>query len=139
VDPSSGWEPSVFLGRLKEFNQNDMYRRKLEKAEELLCETDRRRIARELGNSVTAPNSVPTAIYSFLRNQQSFEETVLFAVSLGGDTDTIGAMAGAISGAYHGVEVIPDRWRSKLERRDYIEALAEKLWKIKMRNTAVEN
>jgi ADP-ribosylglycohydrolase len=48
-------------------------------------------------------------------------------------------MTGAISGAYHGVEIIPDRWRSKLECRDYIEALAEKLWKIKMRNTAVEN
>jgi poly(ADP-ribose) glycohydrolase ARH3 len=36
-------------------------------------------------------------------------------------------MAGAISGAYLGVEAIPQEWRAKLENRDYIEALAEKL------------
>jgi ADP-ribosylglycohydrolase len=39
-------------------------------------------------------------------------------------------MAGAISGAYLGIEAIPEEWRAKLENRDYIEALAEKLWQI---------
>jgi len=47
---------------------------------------------------------------------------------LGGDTDTIGAMTGAISGAYLGIESIPISWRSKLENRLYIEELAEKLY-----------
>jgi len=42
-------------------------------------------------------------------------------------------MAGAISGAYHGVEAIPEGWKSRLEARDYIEKLAEKLWSIKSR------
>ena len=39
-------------------------------------------------------------------------------------------MAGAISGAYLGVEAIPDRWKGKLENRPYIEALAEKLQQL---------
>jgi poly(ADP-ribose) glycohydrolase ARH3 len=39
-------------------------------------------------------------------------------------------MAGAISGAYLGIEAIPSSWRAKLENREYIEALAEKLWQI---------
>ena len=127
---SSRLDPFGFLSRLKDFTHNEVYRQKLEKAEELLSETNRRRVARELGNGVTAHNSVPTAINSFLRNYQSFKESVLYAISLGGDTDTIGAMTGAISGAYHGPEAIPGRWKSKLERRDHIETLAEKLWKI---------
>ncbi len=54
----------------------------------------------------------------------------LGAISLGGDTDTIGAMAGAISGAYLGVDAIPGRWQGKLENRRYIAELAESLCNI---------
>jgi len=83
-----------------------------------------------LGNGIEAPRSVPTAIYCFLRQTQSYEDTVIYAISLGGDTDTIAAMAGAISGAYLGIETIPSEWRAKLENREYIEALAENLWRL---------
>lgn len=131
ADPSSELKPSVFLRKLKDFTINEVYRRKLETAEKLLVEKDKLRIIRELGNGIEAHNSVPTAIYSFLRHPQSFEKSLLYAVSLGGDTDTIGAMTSAISGAYSGIEVIPERWKTKLERRAYIEELAEKLWQIK--------
>jgi ADP-ribosylglycohydrolase len=41
--------------------------------------------------------------------------------------DTIGAMTGAISGAYLGASAIPNSWRRKLENDPYIEELAEKL------------
>jgi len=110
-----------------------VYRRKLEAAEKLLSEKDKLKVVRDLGNGIQAQNSVPTAIYSFLCNPQSFEEPMLYAISLGGDTDTISAMTGAISGAYHGIEAIPERWKARMERRAYIEELAEKLWQIKSR------
>jgi poly(ADP-ribose) glycohydrolase ARH3 len=45
----------------------------------------------------------------------------------GGDRDTLGAMAGAISGAYLGLEAIPQSWRQKLEDLTYIEGLASRL------------
>jgi len=133
ADPSFELDSSVFLKKLEAFTRSEVYRQKLERVWELLGETNRLRVARELGNGIEAHNSVPAAIYSFLRRPDSFEECVLYAVSLGGDTDTIGAMAGAISGAYHGVEAIPDEWKSRLEAREYIEKLAEKLWSIKSR------
>jgi len=133
ADPSSELEPSAFLRKLKDFTINEVYRRKLETAEKLLGEKDKLRIIRELGNGIEAHNSVPTAIYSFLHSPQSFEKSLLYAVSLGGDTDTIGAMTSAISGAYSGIEVIPERWKARLEGRAYIEELAEKLWQIKRR------
>jgi poly(ADP-ribose) glycohydrolase ARH3 len=133
ADSSSELDSHAFLGKLKDFTHNAVYKRKLEMAWRLLGETNKVRVARELGNGVEAYNSVPTAIYCFLRNQGSFEDSVLYAVSLGGDTDTIAAMTGAINGAYHGAEAIPGRWKSNLERGDYIEELAEKLWVIKNR------
>jgi ADP-ribosylglycohydrolase len=62
----------------------------------------------------------------------AFEKTVTYAISLGGDTDTIGAMAGAISGAYLGIEAIPAEWQIKLENQEYITELGERLWRIKV-------
>lgn len=51
---------------------------------------------------VTCQGSVPQAIMCFLEGE-SFEDTVRNAISLGGDGDTIGAMAGSIAEAYYGI------------------------------------
>jgi poly(ADP-ribose) glycohydrolase ARH3 len=64
--------------------------------------------------------SLPFAVYSFLRFPSSFEECLYYAIMHGGDQDTLGAMAGAISGDYLGFEAIPLWWRKKLEKREMI-------------------
>lgn len=129
--PSSAFRVDEFLAVLMDFMEHEVYRQKLRKADELLGERDRSKVVAELGHGIEAFNSVPIAIYSFLSYPHSFEEAVVYAISLGGDTDTIGAMTGAISGAYLGVEAIPEKWRGKLENREYIEELAEGLWRMK--------
>lgn len=53
--------------------------------------------------------SVPQAIEAFLESE-SFEDAIRIAVSLGGDSDTIAAIAGGIAGAYYGV---PEELRDK--------------------------
>jgi poly(ADP-ribose) glycohydrolase ARH3 len=83
--------------------------------------------ARRLGRSVAVHESLPFAIYSFLRHPQSFEACLFCAILNGGDRDTLGAMACAVSGAYLGIEAIPQAWREKLESRQHIEDLAIKL------------
>jgi len=83
--------------------------------------------ARRLGRSVAVHESMPFAVYAFLRHPQSFEACLFCAILHGGDRDTLGAMACAISGAYLGVEAIPLTWREKLENRQHIEDLADKL------------
>jgi len=120
----------AFLSRLQNFIQDRLYKEKIAQIRELLGEQDKAKVVAVLGNGIEAPRSVPTAIYCFLRQPQSYRDTVIYAISLGGDTDTIAAMAGAISGAYLGIEAIPSEWRAKLENREYIETLAEKLWHI---------
>jgi ADP-ribosylglycohydrolase len=49
----------------------------------------------------TCPGSVPQAITAFLESTD-FEDTIRKAVSIGGDSDTIACMAGAIAEAYYG-------------------------------------
>ncbi len=67
--------------------------------------------------SETCQETVPQAIECFLESV-SFEDAVRTAVSLGGDSDTIAAITGAIAQAYYGV---PDWIRLKtlsyLDRR----------------------
>ena len=83
--------------------------------------------ARRLGRSVAVHESLPFAIYAFLRHPKSFEACLFCAILNGGDRDTLGAMACAVSGAYLGIEAIPQAWREKLENRQHIEDLAIKL------------
>ena len=71
--------------------------------------------AREVGNGSEAIEAVPAAIYSVLRYPDSFSDALFFAVSMGGDTDTIAAMTGAIAGALHGTEHIPQEMISAVD------------------------
>lgn len=50
----------------------------------------------------TCQESVPHAIEAFLEGE-SFEDVIRTAISLGGDSDTIAAMAGPIAEAYYGI------------------------------------
>jgi poly(ADP-ribose) glycohydrolase ARH3 len=87
--------------------------------------------ARRLGTGSRASRSVPMALWSFLSASNDAEEAIVRAVNAGGDTDTIGAMSGALAGAYHGASGLPGRWVDALEERDkgrtYVLGLADRL------------
>ncbi len=92
------------------------------------------------GNSLTVQYCVPAALYSVLRHPESFEKAVGFAVLLGGDADSIGAIAGAMAGAYHGVNAIPAVWTGRLENeergRDFVIDLGGRLYRAWKETTA---
>ncbi|MBW2065628.1 MAG: ADP-ribosylglycohydrolase family protein [Deltaproteobacteria bacterium] len=132
LDPLEAIPLKAFIASLLDFSRTKEMRDKIELIETLLENCVPPHVAaRELGQSVAAHESVPFAIYSFLRNYDSFEKCLHCAVLSGGDRDTLGAMACAISGAYLGIEHIPRQWMEKLENRDYIEALASRLFMMK--------
>ena len=60
---------------------------------------------------VSCQGSVPQALEAFLESS-SFEDAIRNAISIGGDSDTIGAICGAVAGAFYGV---PDDIRAKAE------------------------
>ena len=57
----------------------------------------------------------------------SYQECVLQAVNLGGDTDTVAAVAGGLAGLYYGYEQIPEEWLATIAQRPYLEELCHKL------------
>ena len=66
------------------------------------------------GVSGDAAASVAWAIYAFASNAESLPRTLFTAIRGGGDTDTTAAMAGALVGAYLGVEAVPLSWQAAL-------------------------
>ncbi len=90
-----------------------------------------------VGNGIRASQAVAAALWAFLRYGEDPEECVIRAVAFGGDTDTIGAMAGALVGALHGQSWIPARWYDNIENgtrgRDEIVALARRLSQLDIR------
>ena len=56
-----------------------------------------------------------------------FDEALLKLVNLGGDTDTIAAVAGGLAGLYYGYDAIPAEWLAVIKRREWIESMLEKL------------
>lgn len=55
-------------------------------------------------------HTVPVAVYAWLRHYGDFRATVEAALDCGGDTDTVGAIAGALAGATVGAAKIPEPW-----------------------------
>lgn len=88
-------------------------------------------VVETLGNGIRAQEAVPAAIFSFVfKGKVSFEDSVNYAISLGGDTDTIASMTGAISGAYWGVENVPALWQSKCEAVDEAIEFADRIFEL---------
>jgi len=74
-------------------------------------------------------DTLETALWYFYHSE-SFEEALVHAVNRGGDADTIGAVTGALAGAYFGMGELPERWLKVLEGREIIQNLADQLYEI---------
>jgi poly(ADP-ribose) glycohydrolase ARH3 len=128
LDPEKEFPKEMFIQNLIAFSRMAEIQEKMKLVQRLIREeVSPETVAFRLGKSVAVHESMPFAVYSFLRYPKSFEDCLLCSILNGGDRDTLGAMACAISGAYLGIEAIPQSWRDKLENKNLIENLASSL------------
>lgn len=57
-------------------------------------------------------------------NCNSYSQSVIGAINLGGDTDTIGAITGSIAGIIYGFDSIPDNWIKDMKNLEYLENIS---------------
>ena len=72
-----------------------------------------------IGTGVLSSEAVPAALTIAYYCQEP-EKAAIMSANLGGDTDTIGAMACAICGAYKGIDSIRPEWIYTLEKANNI-------------------
>ena len=61
---------------------------------------------------------------------KSFNETIIKAINLGEDTDTVGACVGGLAGIYYGIENINQKWKDNILRYDYIINMCKEFEKV---------
>jgi len=83
-----------------------------------------------LGGAWVAEEAIACALYTFWRSPEDYRRTVLTAVNMNGDSDSVGCIAGAISGAFNGVEAIAAEWRAKVEQADELSKVAVALFEF---------
>lgn len=84
-----------------------------------------REMSSELGTGIEAYEAVPMALYCFLHYPHSYADVIQQAIFVGGDTDTIASMAGALSGALLGRQAIPQQWIAAIRDERYSAAMIE--------------
>jgi ADP-ribosyl-[dinitrogen reductase] hydrolase len=81
----------------------------------------------EIGTSSDAIETVPAAVYCFLKHSRSFLAAVLTAVNAGDATDSIGALAGSFVGTLAGAPTIDAHLVQGLENSDVLIGVGENL------------
>jgi len=64
----------------------------------------------------SVPEAVVSAFAVFKLTEGDFLQGMIYAGNFGRDTDTIGAIVGALSGAMNGIEAIPESWMEKVRK-----------------------
>jgi poly(ADP-ribose) glycohydrolase ARH3 len=133
------FDPLGMLDSLTALCRTETMRGKLEMlADSIAHEDEDIFVIARVGNGIRAIEAVAATLWAFLRYGQQPEECVIKAVGFGGDTDTVGAMAGALVGAMHGSSWIPSRWFENIEHgvwgRDEILSLARQLAGLDVRS-----
>ena len=81
-----------------------------------------------LGEGWVGDEALIIAVYCVLKYPDSIEDCLSAAVTHDGDSDSTGAIAGNILGAWLGEDAIPADWLEKLELREVIRGLADQLY-----------
>ncbi len=76
-------------------------------------------------------DSLYHALMSFILTE-NFADCLIRAVNLGGDADSIGAIAGGLAGVYYGLTNIPGEWLTSIEKgvQEEIEYLSGEFWDL---------
>ena len=69
-------------------------------------------------------DSLEAAVWGLITTN-TLEECLLKVVNLGGDSDTIGAIAGGLAGLFYGYDSVPKEWRTQIIKEEKIIALCE--------------
>jgi poly(ADP-ribose) glycohydrolase ARH3 len=134
LEPYAPFPVALFCRDLLGFARTPEMQSKIELLDELVSrEAPASLAAEQLGKGIAVHEWLPFALFAFCRHLDDLEACLFCSVLHGGDRDTLGAMACAISGAYLGVEAIPREWVAQLENRSLIDSLSSELLELRQR------
>ena len=83
----------------------------------------------EIKSSGYVVHTLEAALWAFF-STSTFQEGALKVVNLGDDADTVGAVYGGLSGAWYGIEAIPNEWLDGLQAKNMLDKVANGVVKL---------
>lgn len=84
-------------------------------------------VERKLGEGWTGESALAISLYCILRHSADWAAGVLCAVNRTGDSDSVGAITGALLGTLLGVNAIPAEWLRQVENARLLDKLAREV------------
>ena len=84
-------------------------------------------VERKLGEGWTGESALAISLYCILRHSADWAAGVLCAVNRTGDSDSVGAITGALLGTLLGVNAIPAEWLRQVENARLLDKLASEV------------
>jgi ADP-ribosyl-[dinitrogen reductase] hydrolase len=73
-------------------------------------------------------DALEAALFAFLKTD-NFIEGLYLIITMGDDTDTVGAIYGQIAGAFYGYSAIPEYYINNLYKKDLLDSVIEPFMK----------
>lgn len=73
----------------------------------------------DINSSGYIVDTLEASFWCLLTNS-SYENTIVEAINLGQDTDTIACICGSMAGIIYGMNSFPSRWLDKLQKKEYL-------------------
>ena len=122
---SEGIETALWL--LKDYRYHEETSKAIERAVNFAKSSERPENAiLELGEGWVAEEALSIGLYCAMK-RKDFKAALMMAVNHSGDSDSTGAIAGTLLGAYGGMGTIPDEWKEVVELRETIETMGSRL------------
>ncbi len=88
-------------------------------------------VIEKIGNSVSIYDAIPLALNSFFTTE-TFRDCAIRSANVGGDTDSISALACGLKGCELGIDEIPQKWIENVKDGDYIISIADRLYDLRL-------
>jgi ADP-ribosylglycohydrolase len=125
------YKPEEILANFAEFSRtlDAKLNKKIDQVRQVLDYKNSEKAIQELGEGWKGDEALALGLYCFMKHPYDFKKAVLMGVNTNGDSDSIACITGAISGAYNGVNRIPQEWINKVENKELLKQTAEELYK----------
>ena len=104
---------------LKSLNFSDFDEEALSKYDRILKEDINKLSVDDISSNKDIVSTLEAVLWLVLQTE-NYTQSLIGAVSLGNDTDTIAALTGAITSIIYGYDDIPIKWKDKLLKKEYL-------------------
>lgn len=125
----SGLDKKEAYNQLQKISYDDYSKDSREVYKRILKEDISKLSLDEINSTGYVVDTLEASIWIILQCN-SFNETIIGAINLGEDTDTIGAITGAMAGIIYGYNSIKKEWLNDLKKREYLIDVAKKFENI---------